>query len=651
MAHRTPTPFRRLTPLTLAATCLLTSCDGPSAEAPPGPCDAIYSLLRHLRVDQVSHPSPVVPGSTLEILGEGFSQDRGCVIPQVTLLTSTGPEAEVAPLEAEVLSTNHLTARFTREAVDLLGAGRFEGILSVVFRSADGAPVFRTSSTTSFELAATITPALAEVPGGDVSLNDRLLLRGSGFLVGEAEGQTEVVLTGTFTPDDGTAPRDVLELRLSTEPLDPTDRSLTSFAWSPRVGGLGPGRFEGTIAAENVHLGGEHSAGSSRPLVVAQQETFVFDFDPSVFSLGQLVDIRGRGFIGPPDGTTSLHLEGEFRPDQGALEAATFALVGDWESGELIRYTVTVDNEGEYLHAVDFGVHRGEFTGRLTPVLTTEHERHEGQPTTVTLTLGPVRQIAWVRFLPGFDDSLELFGLGGVSAEIERQVLEQLQHIYCPPEAPEECLNVEFRNERPEDFSENGYAVVDIGGPDPNGFGLFGFDNTAGKDVGNLRLHDHVGGENALGAIDGFAYGGIFIESVLFWSTHPPASLGPPPPAAPSPNALFDEVFDPVREQEVVADEYPSGASPARLAEIDAAISALSNVIADTAAHEFAHSLGLAQPYGDPTGYHNPVPRAGCLMDAGPDRSFEERARLNGNPGARFCDDNLLYLLDLLPTE
>ncbi len=126
---------------------------------------------------------------------------------------------------------------------------------------------------------------------------------------------------------------------------------------------------------------------------------------------------------------------------------------------------------------------------------------------------------------------------------------------------------------------------------------------------------------------------------------------GAPDDGAPPADPLFDEVFDPVRDQEVVAGEWPDGASPERLAQIEAAIDFLSNMIADTAAHEFGHSLGLAQPFVPDDAYHNAIPQEGCLMDAGGDRPLEERARYGGNPGARFCTENLWYLQDILPMD
>ena len=85
------------------------------------------------------------------------------------------------------------------------------------------------------------------------------------------------------------------------------------------------------------------------------------------------------------------------------------------------------------------------------------------------------------------------------------------------------------------------YAQVDVTGIDPNGLGLMGYDNSPGKDVGNLRLYDHIGGVNALTQQDGYpGYGGIFVESFLAFSEHPPSGIASVPGASPS----FDDIFD-----------------------------------------------------------------------------------------------------------
>ena len=635
----------------LLVTTILLGVDCEASLDEPSPCDLTFNLLRNLRIDEVSSPTPVLAGSVLGVRGEAFVTDEGCVTHDVMLRGVFDGVQRDVPLRSEVLSPNEISAVITPAAAEIMGSSAsINAELRVRYQIVNGGGAFEASLPVSLSLAEAVVPRATSIGVTEVYLNDAVMVSGEGFIGGD-EGITEIILDGTFTPTGGSSRR-VAGQRVPAEIVDPTVRTRTEFHWSPFIGGFSAGRFTGTLTPENIHAGGFRVTGDPLTVDLPQQETVLFDFADDEFSLGQIVAINGRGFIGregTSEGTTAIRLEGCFTPYDGREECSRiFDLVGEWIDGTRINYIVTVNSEGQYLRSVDFDVHRGIFHGRATPRLISGSETHEGIGVDLTLTLGPVRQIAWVRFLSGFSDSLELFGLGAVEDELKRRVIERIQQIYHPPDQPENWSNVEFRAEEPEDFYPGGYAILDIGGPDPNNLGLFGYDNTPGKDVGNLRLHDHVGGENALGALDGYGYGGVFVESILFFSSHPP---GERPPAAPPADPRFDEVFDSLRFEEVVAGEYPTGAPPVRIAEIEQALWVLSSMIADTAAHEFGHSLGLAQPYGGPEEFHNTIAREGCLMDSGRDRPFVERARLDGNSGAIFCGDNLFYLRDLLPIE
>ena len=65
-------------------------------------------------------------------------------------------------------------------------------------------------------------------------------------------------------------------------------------------------------------------------------------------------------------------------------------------------------------------------------------------------------------------------------------------------------------------------------------------------------------------------------------------------------------------------------------------------------AHEIGHSLGLANPFGD--GFHNFGDEPNRLMDGGSDRPLPERAILQGQGPAVFCEDEYLYLRQILPS-
>ena len=74
--------------------------------------------------------------------------------------------------------------------------------------------------------------------------------------------------------------------------------------------------------------------------------------------------------------------------------------------------------------------------------------------------------------------------------------------------------------------------------------GLFGYDNSPGKDNGNVRLYDQLGGVNALTQQDGYpGFGGVFLRSLMGFSKHPARSRRP----CPAPIRMFDKIFDPFR--------------------------------------------------------------------------------------------------------
>ncbi len=652
-----------------------TSCDdGPE----PDVCDPTYALLSGLALDRADFPAPIIDGTRFTIRGQGFITDRSCVTPQIALVGGgrevTVPLSGTPPDMAgtiSVLSSNDIVATLPASAINTLGgAGTFSGNLEVRFLTFDGR-VFSASLPLSFLMANTLEPGVFAVTTGTTYLNDAVPVEGTAFLDDDGEGTTEIVIDGTFERDDG-GEVSVNGITMPLSLVTPTERQRGTFRWSPVIGGVSPGTFTGTLTPQNRHGNGSVIRGTPTTVTLEQEDSVVFGISDEVISLGQLVDVTGRGFIGTTEldggeneGLTTLRLDGEFAPCTGGggsglplncnnppIQVSGLDLFTNFSSGSLLRYPLVFSNNEGMLQAVDFESQRGTFEGTVTPVLILDSEVHEGIPRPNTsLELGPVRQICWVLFLPGFSDSLRFFGLEAVEHEIRARVLTQMQEVYQPTETPSRWLNVEFRAEEPQDFFPGGYALVEIGGPDPNNIGLFGYDNTPGKDIGNLRLEDHVGGRNALGEVDGYGYGGVFVESMLFWSEHPPSELGARPRGSPPSHPSFDVIFDPVRDNEVVAGEWPNGASPERLAEIEAAISFISNMIADTAAHEFGHSLGLAQPFVPNEAYHNAIPQEGCLMDAGRDRPLEERSRIEGNLGSRFCQENLWYLQDILPME
>ncbi|HTL35816.1 MAG TPA: hypothetical protein VL326_21955, partial [Kofleriaceae bacterium] len=219
-------------------------------------------------------------------------------------------------------------------------------------------------------------------------------------------------------------------------------------------------------------------------------------------------------------------------------------------------------------------------------------------------------------------------------------------------------VNIEFRTEAPQDFAL--YEYVTLVGTDPNNMGLFGYDNSPGKDNGNVRLYDKLGGVNAVTQQDGYpGCGGVFLRSLMGFSKHP----GSFAKAVPGADPVFDKLFDPFRPDQDgtpvtsadLANGYDALASgdscpgTDRKSRIECAVFVLGNLVGGTLGHEIGHSLGLANPYSD--GFHDAGDAPARLMDAGGDRPFMERAALMGTQPAVFCDDEYDYLRQILPSK
>ena len=107
---------------------------------------------------------------------------------------------------------------------------------------------------------------------------------------------------------------------------------------------------------------------------------------------------------------------------------------------------------------------------------------------------------------------------------------------------------------------------------------------------------------------------------------------------------IFDEIFDPVINSEVVPGEYPGGP---RHAAIDRAIRTMGNLVGNTVTHEIGHSLGLPVAPGCGQYHNSPGPRQ--IMDCGVDRPFSERAELEPGSHAVWTLENREYLEQTLP--
>lgn len=480
----------------------------------------------------------------------------------------------------------------------------------------------------------------------------RLGLGGDGFLRPEEGTTWAVVESGTITYEGG----GTADASGRRAPVRWNGSRTDAFLpISPEIFGVRPMSFEGTLRLVNA-LGPEGKDGSfdgpeRLSLRFDLKRSFISAIEPAEGSRGQRVKLVGAGFLESDDRagySMLLQYEGVFRPtgtdtviDYRGARAITrlpFRVVDDRTVEQDVWYSV---NEQTF-QLEGLGATPGTFEGTITPILVAGQEEQIGSPWEGTFRVLPTRQVVHVRFLPGFGQSLERFGLRNVEREVRDRVLAVMRRDY-------EGVAIEFTETPPDDFAD--YMTVEIGGEDPTGQGLFGYDNSFNgvpKDTGNLFLRDYLGGYNLTSQGAGFVpYGGVFIDSFTIYS--PKLSTG---------NYETFEAFDATLKplmvalggEPVRATEWPDGP---RAETIRQAILLIGNLAGHTASHEIGHSLGLPFVDGedpqDPV-YHNQAEGPVVyLMDPGARRTFGLRAELDDAAPVRFSPESLAYLKRILP--
>lgn len=483
--------------------------------------------------------------------------------------------------------------------------------------------------------------------GQKMHFNDPILLCGEG-MPSASEGQSWLVLEGTFAPDSGAAYDVSGEFPLTL--VEEFDRERAQFLFDTSMTGLVTGQFSGVAKVRRLLPTGIEHTTTPTALVFDVTEPEVYVWTPELARLGSIIEVTGAGFLAAglteAAGTgesTVFELEGVYTADADGTESkVSEVVVPTVHSGERATFVLSSELDGDRLMSSLFKQRSGSFEGTLRAVTSNGAGKTlTSEEAPVTLRVLTTGQVVYLSFLPGFEESLHRFGLSALEPEIRATVQYTIGKLY-------KDYALDVRLELPKDVDENHYATVEIGGPDPNGIGLLGFDNTPGKDVGNLRLFDKIGGANAQTQADGYpGYGGVFIEAFLYFSSHPELP-GAKPASAPEAVAAFDEIFDGVRKKSATWSEYQGEGDFARVKAVRLAADTLARLVGETTAHEIGHSLGLANPYGPANSYHNAVDQPGCLMDSGSDRPFNERAGLPGAAPTIFCHDHPEYLMDIL---
>lgn len=642
--------MRRLAALLLAVTAA--ACGAEQVVLPRLPPPARVTLMKVL-------PAVALPGTTLSLQGAGYSSGAGHKL-QLKGRMGNGTVVDLQ-LPVTVVSQELGTAEFNQAPFDTLGEGTFSGTAAVI-SSSSGGMVTGAPLSISLELKKELTPVLTAGGSPLVYLNSRVPVVGRDFLLGGQEGTAEVTIQGCFLPDgtSGTcaAAGRKITARLALRPEVPGQRDRAYFEFSPAIVGLKVGLLEGTMLVRNLHAGSRVRTSSSLKITAYLDRSLIRGISPATVSLGQYLDIRGRGFIGGKDASTAVAFKGSYRAGdaKGSSVTAAFDLVTAYQSGNHVRYVLEESmGPGSVVDLRKLAV-TGALEGTWSPTIYYKSGSATGvAKEQLTLYLAGVKQVVWVRFTQGWAESLRQFGVAAADQKIRARVLKAMAKQY-------RGINLEFRESEPTDFKL--YAKLDIGGKDPNGLSLMGYDNTPGKDVDNARLYDWVGGVNASTQQDGYpGYGGVFLESLLSFSEHPPKGVL----RSPLRSALFDQIYDLFRPdrggKQLTSDEAsgaesvgdkaacPAGEGDGRIRQAACAIAVLGSVVGTTASHELGHSLGLAEPYGSASAYHNPGDKPNRLMDAGAALPFAERAEIQGQGPAVFCAEEFTYLQKILPLD
>ncbi len=603
-------------------------------------------------------PETVVPGSTVVV--EGSFGD--VTLPLLELTGTFAGDDVKLTLPASIISNSRLELAWMGGTQAGLPAdsGTFDGVVRVIATGPiDGRSHTSLSKPLTLKIQPSMEPQFFGVFEGSIFVNDYIGIDGGNLLLGGDEGKSIAIVEGCFTKLGDSSCQPIADVEIPMRPRSEFSRDKAEFPFVPKILGVEEGKFKGTVRIRNDAADGGQSIETQQiPVDFNILKPTIFSFSPPKASLGQYVDIQGGGFVGPqPDiedpttAITTVHLEGTFTAT-GATSSVpvSFDVVPQFFEGKLIRYVL---NEEDALGKLaDLRTVTGTFTGTATPLIRYGGVNLSGTSAPFQLGIAPIKQVVWVRFMPTFVDALRHLGLRAVEKRIRDRVLEVLRRDFAG-------VNVEFRDEEPLDFAL--YARVDIAGPDPNGLGLLGYDNTPGKDKGNKRLHDRIGGVNAVTQEDNQpGYGGVFVESLFGFSEHP-GNLAEKLEVA---DPLFDKTFDPFRPdragtpvlaEDLATQNIPvlaeSSRCPAknRADRIGCAVWVLGSLIGTTTSHEVAHSLGLADPKGSLTSYHNPSDEPNRLMDSGGARTFAERAELEGQGPAVFCDEEYQYLQEILP--
>lgn len=505
-----------------------------------------------------------------------------------------------------------------------------------------------------FTVTDTLSPELLGVSSDPfVYLEGKLRISARGLLLPEEDGSSVAVIEGCLLHQGQQEPcvqngKQVGPVELPIVDVDEKTRQGGSIILPSSVFGVQPGHFTGSIQLRNRLADDSFLQSAIWDIDCELIDVDLVRVGTTRTSLGGYVTIDGHAFV-PANETcgTSFFVVGTWTPHGGSAQSVDMVWIPEILDGEHARHVL--DEHADLGTLIDLRTSWGTLDANIIAHVCCGQDCKDSSSIPFHLEILPVLQKVRLLYQDSWVASLGHWGLSGVDAAIRRRALEVMEQIY-------EGVHIAFTEEPIEDYKL--YSRIEIHGYDPNGYGLLGYDNSTGKDVGNRRLHDVLGGRNALTQEDGFpGYGGVFLYSFFGFSKHPPAGVQSMEIADP----LFDTIFDPFRPDRrgtpVSAWEAASFPPPDawkcktsgtnRLEQLSCAVYTLGTLLGSTLAHEIGHSLGLAQPYVEGA-YHNLGDLPLRLMDAGNARSFVERAGLSQGELEKFCDEDFRYLQNVL---
>jgi len=606
--------------------------------------------LEGLSIEKVA-PGTIIPGTKIVVKGASFVDEQWGAA-SLRLVGKAGGANVDLTWPAKFVDFSTLTVAVDGSKIDGLGGDvDFAGDVFVEIVATSDGETYTTGKLTqnlSFRKKLTPTPTGVAL-AGVIFVNDEIEVDGDGFLLGGDEGTTYAQVAGCFQPDGTSSCAPIAPQQIPLQPREELSRQHAAFPFAPAIAGIKPGQFTGTVQIINKQATNTTTMSEQINVSASMVTSQVFSADPPAASLGQYVFVHGGGFVGGETGAlTELELAGTFNKTGMNPAPVTMYLIPEFVDGRLVRYVLNTDDE--LGTSLDLRTETGLFTGQITPIVHYNGQTVRGVSSQATFSIAPVKQVVHLEFQTSYVEGLRDFGLRAVDQKIRERILAELARIY-------KGVNIEFRTAAPTDFAL--YEYVTLVGIDPNNMGLFGYDNSPGKDNGNVRLYDKLGGVNAVTQQDGYpGFGGVFLRSLMGFSKHP----GSFAKAVPGADPVFDKIFDPFRPDQdgtpvtsadlagsvAVLTDGNSCPGSDRKSRIECAIFVLGNLVGGTLGHEIGHSLGLANPYAD--GFHDAGDAPARLMDAGGDRPFMERAALMGQAPAVFCDDEYAYLRQILPS-